>query len=102
MPRESSVSILKWGDDTFGPVSDPTALVRRAQLEMDELLEALDANDNDEAGREAADVTILLHRLMGLLGKDLAKEVDTKMMINRTRRWTSSGDGTGGHIKKDT
>jgi len=101
MGQESSNTILLWGDETFGQVENPITLVNRARQELDELLDALNAENNHEAGQEAADVTILLHRLMGLLGKDLAEEVDAKMKINRQRRWNVSGDGTGGHIKKD-
>lgn len=98
---ETSNSIDRWGQDTFGDVSNPLALVKRAQVELDELFEAVVSNNITEAGHEAADVTILLHRLMAILGKDLAKEVDAKMQINRHRKWSAAGDGTGGHIKKD-
>ena len=98
MTQETSQTIRVWGDDTFGEVRDLTVLVTRARTEMDELVEALNAQNHDEAGREAADVAILLHRLMGLLGKDLAEEVDAKMAINRNRIWKTAGDGTGGHV----
>ena len=98
MTQETSQTIRKWGDDTFGEVKDLAALVRRASVEMDELMEALNSEDHDEAGKEAADVVILLHRLMGLIGKDLDEEVDAKMAINRNRIWNIAGDGTGGHI----
>ena len=40
---------------------------------------------------------ILLHRLVGFVGKDLADEVDAKMNINRNRQWRLSGDGVGQH-----
>ncbi len=56
------------------------------------------ANDTAEIGREAADVAILLHRLVALAGRDLAEEVDAKMAVNRARRWYAAGDGTGGHV----
>ena len=98
MTQETSQTIRVWGDDTFGEVRDLKVLVTRARTEMDELVEALDAKDHDEIGREAADVAILLHRLMGLLGKDLTEEVDAKMTINRNRIWKTAGDGTGGHV----
>ena len=97
---ETSSSILAWGDETFGKVSDPVKLVERAETELTELKEALLAGDDAEAGKEAADVVILLHRLMGVLGKDLSEEVDAKMAINRQREWASAGDGTGGHTRK--
>ncbi len=98
MTRETSKTILKWGDETFGEVSNPLALINRARMEMDELEEALTDNDKEEAAKEAADVVILLHRLVGLMGKELSEEVDKKMAINRNRTWKTAGDGTGGHI----
>lgn len=100
--NETSKTIKAWGDETFGKAMDPVRLVERAEIEMAELKEALATGDMSEAGKEAADVVILLHRLMGDLGKDLAKEVDAKMAINRTREWVSAGDGTGSHSKKST
>lgn len=98
--NETSETIKAWGDETFGKAMDPVKLVERAEIEMAELKEALAAGDEKEAGKEAADVVILLHRLMGDLGKDLSAEVDAKMAINRTREWISAGDGTGSHSKK--
>ena len=95
---ETSATIKAWGDVTFGRAKDPVKLVERAELEMAELKEALAAGDMAEAGKEAADVVILLHRLMGDLGKDLSTEVDAKMAINRNRKWISAGDGTGRHV----
>ena len=95
--RETSASIAKWGAETFGEVSDFAVLTQRARAEFEELDAAVRAGDADEIGREAADVVILLHRLIGLLGKDLAEEVDAKMNINRNRQWRLSGDGVGRH-----
>ena len=48
---ETSKTILDWGDATFGQVSDPVALARRAETELAELIEALEAGDTDEAGK---------------------------------------------------
>jgi NTP pyrophosphatase (non-canonical NTP hydrolase) len=98
MPAETSKSIREWGDATFGEVTDLAALVARARGEMDELLEAVQADDTAEIGREAADVVILLHRLVALAGMDLAEQVDAKMQVNRSRTWRAAGDGTGGHV----
>jgi NTP pyrophosphatase (non-canonical NTP hydrolase) len=98
MAIETSASIRDWGDETFGKVSDLSALVARARGELDELEQAIRAGDAAEIGSEAADVAILLHRLVGLAGRDLAKEVDAKMKINRARIWSRAGDGTGGHV----
>jgi NTP pyrophosphatase (non-canonical NTP hydrolase) len=98
MATETSQTIRKWGDETFGKVADLSALVVRARGELDELLDAVRAGDMAEAGREAADVAILLHRLLALSGMDLSDEVDAKMAINRARTWKAAGDGTGGHV----
>ena len=98
MPVETSKTICDWGDATFGKVSDLTALISRARGELDELEEAVRAGDLAEAGREAADVAILLHRLVALAGMELSDEVDAKMAVNRAREWKAAGDGTGGHV----
>ena len=96
--RETSETIRQWGDETFGPVRDLAALVRRARGELDELEQAMKANDKAEIGKEAADVAILLHRLVALAGMDLAEQVDAKMAVNRACKWKAAGDGTGGHV----
>ncbi len=98
MTRETSQTIREWGDATFGEARDLTALVARAHGELDELEEALRAGDIAEAGSEAADVVILLHRLVALAGMDLGEQVDAKMAVNRRRKWKAAGDGTGGHV----
>ena len=98
MATETSKSICDWGDKTFGKVSDLSALVARARGELDELTQAIKAEDTAEIGREAADVVILLHRLVALAGMDLGAEVDAKMAVNRARKWKAAGDGTGGHV----
>lgn len=98
MAQETSHTIREWGDATFGDVRDLTALVARARGEMDELEQALREGDHAEAGREAADVAILLHRLVGILGMDLSEQIDAKMQVNRARKWKAVGDGTGGHV----
>lgn len=97
-PRETQSAIALWGEETFGPVSDPVALARRASVEMDELIEALEKGDTEEAARETADVLILLNRLGTTLGFDLLEAVDAKMKVNRARRWVPAGDGTGRHV----
>ena len=98
MATETSSTIRTWGDATFGAPSDLTVLVARARLEMDELEQAIREGDMAEAGREAADVVILLHRLAGILGLELNEQVDAKMAINRARKWKTTGDGTGSHV----
>ena len=98
MPTETSHTIREWGDAIFGAPQDLTVLVKRARVEMDELEQALRDDDHAEAGREAADVVILLHRLVAILGHDLNEQVDAKMQVNRARKWKAAGDGTGGHV----
>ncbi|MFC4347824.1 dATP/dGTP pyrophosphohydrolase domain-containing protein [Kordiimonas lipolytica] len=99
MASETQQSITKWAEETFGPVSDQTVLVRRAKVELDELLEATAQGDKREIGKETADIAILLYRLMELNGLNLTEEVTAKMAENRARSWLASGDGTGSHIK---
>ena len=98
MATETSQTIREWGDATFGEARDLTALVARARAELDELEEAVGAGEMAEAGREAADVVILLHRLVALAGMDLGEQLDAKMTVNRARKWRAAGDGTGGHV----
>ena len=95
---ETQETICKWADDTFGPVSDPMDLLTRSLQEMEELAEAIEKQDRSEIGKEAADVVILLHRLLAQYDLNLAHELESKMKINRSRRWISKGDGTGKHI----
>lgn len=94
---ETSRTIADWGRETFGDAK-PRTLALRAREELDELIQAIEAKDSDDdIVIEAADVTILLHRLAGTLGTELAEAVNTKMEINRKREWVKSGDGTGQH-----
>ena len=96
---ETQKSVAAWAEETFGPVTGHSVLVRRAMVEMEELLEATEAGDRIEVGKETADIAILLYRLMELNGLDLTEEVTKKMAENRARRWLPKGDGTGKHIK---
>ncbi|MEO1702608.1 MAG: dATP/dGTP pyrophosphohydrolase domain-containing protein [Pseudomonadota bacterium] len=98
--RETSASIAQWAERAFGPASDLTALVTRAEQELAELNAAiLSGSSADSIEAEAADVTILLHRIV-VLGADgeLSDAVDAKMAINRSRKWQPAGNGTGKHI----
>jgi len=98
MANETSKSIYEWGQATFGPVADPNRVIARARLEFEELAEAVSAGASvEEIASEAADVAILLNRLMGLMGRELANEIDHKMQVNRSREWIRNGDGTGRH-----
>lgn len=95
---ETQRTMCDWAEKTFGPVNDPKALLTRALLEMDELGQAIDDGDVAEIGKEAADVMILLYRLVDQFGLDLDQEIGAKMAINRSRKWVSKGDGTGAHV----
>lgn len=97
--QETQQTIARWAEETFGPVADHTLLVRRAQVELEELLEATAKQDTPEIGKEMADIAILLYRLMELNGLDFNTEVTAKMAENRARKWKPKGDGTGSHIK---
>jgi len=95
---ETQQSVSLWAEETFGPAHDQRVLVRRAMTEMDELLEAVDAGDRVEIGKETADIAILLYRLLEMNGLSLEAEVTAKMQENRARHWAPKGDGTGKHI----
>ena len=97
--HETQESIASWAEDTFGPVTQQSVLVDRAMAEMAELRDAVLLNNPVEIGKEAADVVILLYRILELNGSDLHSEVTLKMGENRTRKWNAKGDGTGSHIK---
>lgn len=95
---ETQESISTWVTTTFGQTGSNVLVAARANREMGELLSALACDDSHpKALEECADVVIVLMRLVHRLGGDLFAEVDRKMQINRTRKWTLRGDGTGDH-----
>ena len=107
MSVESQRSIADWADFTFGPCSKRIHAVRRARQEMNEfialhtdMIDELPVSDRQLVD-EAADVVITLFRLAHVLKADLMSRVDTKMVINRQRRWQSDGTGHGQHIKDE-
>jgi len=96
--NETSKSISVWGTKTFGDADSILAYALRAQEELTELIDAIQKRESKEdIIFEAADVTILLHRLTATLGVELSKAVDQKMKINRNRVWAKSGNGVGQH-----
>ncbi|MFC3053418.1 pyrophosphohydrolase domain-containing protein [Kordiimonas pumila] len=97
--HETQSSIQKWADTTFGPAYDQSVLVDRAAIEITELKEAVVNNNLIDIGKEAADVIILLMRLLENYGLDMQDEVTKKMQENRNRKWRAKGDGTGSHVK---
>jgi NTP pyrophosphatase (non-canonical NTP hydrolase) len=68
---------------------------------MAELLRAttIDLPDADEITEEAADVVIVLYRLAAMCGRDLHEVIDSKMAVNRGRKWKSDGTGHGYHVR---
>ncbi len=96
---EDSLTIRDWGDETFGEAASIIAYAIRAQEELNELIQAIKTDEgNDAIVAEAADVTILLHRLVGTIGVQLSDAVDQKMAINRKRIWKTAKDGVGQHL----
>lgn len=89
---ETIESINEWADQTFGPYDDIWTLYFRAKEEMEEFDEVVSKKG---MMNEAADVIITLYRLPGI-----QKAIDSKMKVNRNRRWVKHGDGTGHHIKE--
>lgn len=96
---ETQATIAAWGEATFGPAANPSDLVARARQELNELAEAVEQKQRDEAAMETADVMILLYRLAEDLGYDLEDAVTRKMAVNRSREWLRAGDGTGSHVE---
>jgi NTP pyrophosphatase (non-canonical NTP hydrolase) len=92
---ETSQSITKWAQDTFG-VAAPTTIAIRAMDEMVELLTvAARGNPFDKATQrdlvfEVADVVIVLHQICGMFGYELTDVVD---------EWVSTGPRVGQHTE---
>lgn len=107
---ETQKTITDWADETFGMVTDFRAPILRSIEEMEEFIdfgnrlrecEIQTKSDIEYLANEAADVVITLYRLASVYGYDLHSMIDTKMMINRARRWRSDGTGHGYHIRED-
>ena len=99
LSRWTQGDIARWADKTFGPSTSNVRIAARANEEMAELLWALTCDDNaPKAVEEAADVVIVLYRLVERMGGDLMLAIDEKMAINRDRKWVVSG-GHGQHVR---
>lgn len=123
---ESEASIGLWIDETF-PGADPESPRRSLRL-IEEAVElclvsgappslinhtvsrALEAQCSgklwfkgerqaDKIPAEVADVQITLIAIAAMLKFRIGDETNKKMAINRSRRWTQKGDGTGYHVK---
>lgn len=97
---ESTESIAQWAQDTFGEAKSIARVAVRANEEMAELLRAVTSSQRPKVIREeAADVVIVLARLVYLNNGDLWEEVEHKMAINRSRTWKMDGSGHGYHVR---
>lgn len=95
--NETMHSVQEWADKTFGPAT-MFVQVQRAQQEMHELMVAAMNNESPEKiAFEAADVVIVLYRLIAQLNPEA---INRKMAINRARKWHVGADGVGQHIKQ--
>lgn len=109
---ETPKSIAEWSEQVF-----PT-LTKEAQLEklVEETLEYVKAKSDDERIKELADIYIVASILKHRFGSDLGfamfrglftldmtpvyKEIDRKMIVNRSRKWVWNGK-TYHHEGKD-
>lgn len=129
--KETTASIAAWQNETFGPATTTWERIDRsdekmrgamwraktadlsiprpnlsrairAAEELAELIETLVENDNDpHACTEVADVQIVLAGIPAVHGQEQSDLVDAKMAVNRARRWTTTGDGHGQHVKEE-
>ena len=98
--KETQTTIEKWRAETFGDRPTAINMAIRANEEMAELLRASTTPyaPKAEIAHEAADVLIVLYGLAEMVGFDLHDAVDTKMAINRGRRWRKGAPGGSQHI----
>ena len=97
--RETTESIAKWADETFGLAPSLSRVAARANEEMAELLRsATSGQPVEDVIAEAADVVIVLTRLAHAGGQDLWTAVENKMAINRERKWMLDDSGAGYHV----
>jgi hypothetical protein len=54
------------------------------------------------AGYSLQQVYYFLEKICKILGGNLQEAIDTKMAINRNRKWKLDGSGHGYHVKEDT
>lgn len=100
---ENQKTICDWADKTFGFPKSLSVSVNRMLEEVEEL-KAIDYKadeiDLEKVADECADIYITLVRIVDTIGYDLHSCVNHKMQINRVRKWSSNGDGTGKHMKE--
>lgn len=104
MNHETTETISRWAEETFGPAGSNARVAARANEEMAELLRKVTSAKDGEVdamtAEECADVVIVLHRLAWRCGVDLYAAVNQKMEINRRRKWNLDGSGHGYHVRE--
>lgn len=99
--KETGATIAGWAAATFGPAHDPARVAARANEEMAELLRAATSQQPpSKLIEEAADVVIVLARLVHVAGGDIWEAVERKMEVNRARVWKKDGTGHGYHVRE--
>lgn len=99
--KETGATIAGWAAATFGPAHDPARVAARANEEMAELLRAATSQQPpSKLIEEAADVVIVLARLVHVAGGDIWQAVERKMEVNRARVWKKDGTGHGYHVRE--
>lgn len=95
--KETQKTITEWAQETFGP-THPFDVGCRMMVEVEELMDKLGQIKKDPVAKltdriryelieECADIAIMLDQVVELLGGDLPETKDSKMSINRNRRW---------------
>lgn len=93
----------KWTDDTFGPLSAVSAL-KHLKKEVGETIDAIEQSEPEEAIRaEFSDCFLLLLNAChkhGISFSDLFAVAESKMKINRERKWGQvNSEGFVEHLK---
>ncbi len=99
--KETQASIVKWADETFGPIADEETAAKRMFDEVFEMEDDYFEDQYDKVAKEFIDVFVTGVRFLAMKGIDFQEALDAKMAINRARKWRSNGDGTGQHIKEE-
>lgn len=124
MSIETPETIGQWIEETF-PGGDPASPRKSLRLmeEVAELCKACGATqaevivatesafrgmglhhrhpEPENVPAEAADCNIVLCGLAKLNGFSLGDATDSKMIVNRSRKWKANMDGTGYHIREE-
>ena len=100
---ETQESISEWATKTFGTPTNVELIIWRMLMETTELKERLldgGAYTKEELAEELADIFIVGYQCFTTLGFNAHMCIDSKMKINRERKWKLNDDGTGQHVKE--